>query len=68
MLQKVNMILLQRWKPHEKVCRDLKEHTKAITNCEKLEMIPVTDEENKSLYQTNCNINKKLFENDRDEN
>lgn len=48
MLQKVNMILLQRWKPHEKVCRDLKEHTKAITNCEKLEMIPVTDEENKS--------------------
>lgn len=31
-------------------------------------MIPVTDEENKSLYQTNCNINKKLFENDRDEN
>ena len=31
-------------------------------------MIPVTDEENKSLYQANCNINKKLFENDRDEN
>ena len=32
----------------EKFCKDLREHTIRITNYEKKEMIPLTDEENRS--------------------
>ena len=32
----------------ERLCRDLKDHATKIINYEKKEMIPLTDEENKS--------------------
>ena len=32
----------------ESFCKYLKDHATKITNCEKKEMIPLTDEENKS--------------------
>ena len=33
----------------ERFCKDSREHTMKITNYERKEMIPLTDEENKSL-------------------
>ena len=42
--------------------KDLKEHAIKIINYEKKEMIPVTDEENKSYFkQEVCHICKKEF-------
>ena len=40
--------LLQRWKLYGKVCKDLRENALKIIDYEKKEIIPLTDEENKS--------------------
>ena len=41
----------------ERLCKDLKDHATKIINYEKKEMIPLTDEENKSYKkQTVCYI------------
>ena len=37
----------------ENVCKDLREHAMRIVNCEKKEMIPLSDEENKSYVKQN---------------
>ena len=37
----------------EKFCKDLREHRMRIVNHEKTEMIPLTDEENKSYEKQN---------------
>ena len=37
----------------ERLCKDLKDHATKIINYEKKEMIPVTDEENKSYKKQN---------------
>ena len=37
----------------EKLCKDLREHAMRIVNHEKTEMIPLTDEENKSYEKQN---------------
>ena len=48
-------------------CKDLKEHATKIINCEKKEMTPLTDEENKSYKkQKVCFICKKGFSTDDD--
>ena len=48
-------------------CMDLKEHAERIINCEKKEIIPVTDEENESYKnQKVCHICKKGFITDDD--
>ena len=44
----------------ERFCKDLKEHATKIINYDKKEMIPLTDEENKSYKkQEVCYICKK---------
>ena len=44
----------------ESFCKYLKDHATKIINCEKKEMIPLTDEENKSYEkQKKCYICKK---------
>ena len=44
----------------ERFCKDLRDHAMNITDYEKKEMMPVTDEENKSYEeQKDCNIYKK---------
>ena len=49
----------------ERFCKDLKEHATKIINYEKKEMIPLTDEENKSYKkQKVCYICKKRFSTD----
>ena len=49
----------------EKFCKDLREHAMKIIDYEKKEMIPLTDEENKSYEkQKVCYICKKEFNND----
>ena len=51
----------------EKFCKNLKEHATRIINYEKKEMIPLTDEENKSYKkQKVCYICKKEFSTDDD--
>ena len=51
----------------ERFCKDLKEHATKIINYEKKEMIPLTDEENKSYKkQKVCYICKKGFTTDDD--
>ena len=53
----------------EKFCKNFKEHTTKIINCEKKEMIPLTDEENKFYEkQKVCYISKKGFSTDDDDN
>ena len=48
-------------------CKDLKEHATKIINCEKKEITPLTDEENKSYKkQKVCFICKKGFSTDDD--
>ena len=52
----------------EKFCKDLKEHATKITNYEKKEIIPLTDEENDSYKkQKVCYICKKEFNTDKNE-
>ena len=49
----------------ESFCKDFKEHAAKIINYEKKEMIPLTDEENKSYKkQKVCYICKKGFSTD----
>ena len=49
----------------ESFCKDLKEHRAKIINYEKKEMIPLTDEENRSYKkQKVCYICKKVFSTD----
>ena len=51
----------------ERFCKDLKEHVTKIINYIKKEMIPLTDEENKSYKkQKVCHIWKKGFCTDDD--
>ena len=51
----------------ERFCKDLKEHATKIINYEEKEMIPLTDEENKShKMQKICYICKKGFSTDED--
>ena len=51
----------------EKFCKNLKEHATEKINYEKKEMIPLTDEENKSYKkQKVCYIRKKEFSIDDD--
>ena len=51
----------------ESFCKDLREHTMKIINYEKKEMIPLTDEENKSYKkQKVCYVCKKEFSTDDD--
>ena len=51
----------------ERLCKDLKEHATKIRNYEKKEMIPLSDEENKSYEkQKVCYICKKGFSTDDD--
>ena len=51
----------------ERFCKNLKEHATRIINYEKKEMIPLTDEENKSYKkQKLCYICKKEFSTDDD--
>ena len=51
----------------KRFCKDLKMHSAKIINYEKKEMIPFTDEENKSyLNQEDCYICKKGFITDDD--
>ena len=51
----------------KRFCKDLKEHATKIINYEKKEMIPLTDEENKSYKkQKVCYICKKGFSTDDD--
>ena len=51
----------------ERFCKDLKEHATKIINYDKKEMIPLTDEENKSYKkQEVCYICKKWFSTDDD--
>ena len=51
----------------ERFCKYLKEHATTIINYEKKEMIPLTDEENKSYKkQKVCYICKKEFSTDDD--
>ena len=51
----------------ERFCKNLKEHTTKIINYEKKEMMPLTDEENKSYKkQKICSILKKEFSTDND--
>ena len=51
----------------ERFCKDLREHATRIINYEKKEMIPLTDEENKSYKkQKVCYICKKEFSTDDD--
>ena len=54
----------------ERFCRELREHAVKIINSEKKEMIPLTDEENKSYEnQKVCYICKKeLSTDENDEN
>ena len=48
---------------HEKFCKSLREHALKITNIEKKNRIPYTNEEYESyLNQINCHICKKRFE------
>ena len=53
----------------KKICKDLREHATKIINYEKKEMIPLTDEENKSYEkQKICYVCRKEFnidENDK---
>ena len=52
------------------LCKKLKDHTLTIINCEKKEMIPLSEEENKSYEEQEvCHICKKKFYLDKnDEN
>ena len=51
----------------ERFCKNLKEHATRIINYEKKEMIPLTNEENKSYKkQKVCYIRKKEFSTDDD--
>ena len=54
----------------ERFCKDLREHEMKIINYEKKEMIPLTDEENKSYEEQKvCYICKKEFgDDDNDDN
>ena len=53
----------------ERFCKDLKEHAAKIINYIKKEMIPLTDEENKSYKkQKICYICKKGFRTNDDDN
>ena len=46
----------------KRLCKDLKEHTKKIINCEKKDMIPLTKEEKEDYNnQKVCYIFKKEF-------
>ena len=59
---------LQRWRLHGKVCNDLRQHAMKIIDYEKKEMIPLTDEENKSYEKQNvCYICQKEFNTDDDD-
>ena len=52
----------------ESFCKDLREHAMKIINYEKKEMIPLTDEENKSYKkQKVCYICKKEFSTDKND-
>ena len=52
----------------ERLCKNLKEHATKIINYEKKEMIPLTNEENKSYEKQNvCYICKKEFSSDDDD-
>ena len=52
----------------KRFCKILKEHTTKIVNYEKKEMIPLTDEENKSYRkQKVCYICKKEFSTDKND-
>ena len=52
----------------ERFCKNFKEHATRIINYEKKEMIPLTDEENKSYKkQKVCYICKKEFSTDDDD-
>ena len=52
----------------EKLCKKLKEHAMKIINYEEKEMIPLTDEENKSYEgQESCHIYKGKFCTDEDD-
>ena len=52
----------------ERFCKDLRDHAMRIVNYEKKEMIPLTDEENKSYEkQKVCYIYKKGFSTDDDD-
>ena len=52
----------------ERFCKDLREHTMKIINFEEKEMIPLTDEENKSYKkQKLCFICKKEFNTDKND-
>ena len=51
-----------------KFCKDLREHATEIIDYEKKEMIPLTDEENKSYEkQKVCYISKKEFHTDKND-
>ena len=51
----------------KRFCKDLKEHATKIINYEKIEMIPLTDEENKFYKKRKlCYICKKVFSTDDD--
>ena len=52
----------------ERFCKDLREHARKITYYGKKELIPLTDEENKSYKEQKvCYICKKEFNTDDDD-
>ena len=60
--QKINLIITEEKIVLKQMCKKLKEHTMKIINYEEKEMIPLTDEENKSYEEREvCHICIETF-------